>query len=155
MVPSFISRGTPHQPTREASISEGRNLNEFSQQPVILTAEAGVFYMPQSWDIGQIIWLPLRRKACWGFLHQKNPTASANHQTTAAVERLRDFSCTFSVEVHGSLNRSQHNADKRPLDSYTTAVVLLSAGHHRRSLLAHVSGKAPQQYIAGGTRLKC
>jgi hypothetical protein len=50
MVPSVISRGTPHQPTREASISEGRNLNEFSQ-----TAEAGVFYMPQSWDMGQII----------------------------------------------------------------------------------------------------
>jgi hypothetical protein len=35
MVPSVISRGTPHQPTREASISEGRSLNEFSQQPVI------------------------------------------------------------------------------------------------------------------------
>jgi hypothetical protein len=55
--------------------------------------------MPQSWDMGQIIWLPLRRKACWGFLHEKNPTASAgfepansgtrgqhaNHQTTEAV----------------------------------------------------------------------
>jgi hypothetical protein len=99
MVPSVIFRSTPHQPTREASISEGRNLNEFSQQPVIMTAEAGVFYMPQSWDMGQIIWLPLRRKVCWGFLHEKNPTASArfepansgtsgqhaNHQTTEAV----------------------------------------------------------------------
>jgi hypothetical protein len=67
MAPSFISRGTPHQPTREASISEGGNLNEFSQQPVILTAQSGIFYMPQSWDKGQIIWLPHRRKACWGF----------------------------------------------------------------------------------------
>jgi hypothetical protein len=28
---------------------------------------ARFFYMPQSWDMGQIIWLPLRRKACWGF----------------------------------------------------------------------------------------
>jgi hypothetical protein len=26
------------------------------------------FYMPQSWDMGQIILLPLRRKACGGFL---------------------------------------------------------------------------------------
>jgi hypothetical protein len=25
--------------------------------------------MPQSWDMGRIIWLPLRRKACWGFLY--------------------------------------------------------------------------------------
>jgi len=24
--------------------------------------------MPQSWDIRQILLLPLRRKACWGFL---------------------------------------------------------------------------------------
>jgi hypothetical protein len=54
--------------------------------------------MPQSWDMGQIISLPLRRKAYWGFLHEKNPTASAgfepansgtrgqhaNHQTTEA-----------------------------------------------------------------------
>jgi hypothetical protein len=57
--------------------------------------------MPQSWDMGQIILLPLRRKACWGFFFtsEKNPTASvgiepansgtrgqhANHQTTEAV----------------------------------------------------------------------
>ena len=33
--------------------------------------------MPQSWDMGQILLLPLRRKACWGFLLPKNPTASA------------------------------------------------------------------------------
>jgi hypothetical protein len=26
--------------------------------------------MPQSWDMGQIILLPLRRKACWGFFHK-------------------------------------------------------------------------------------
>jgi hypothetical protein len=33
--------------------------------------------MPQSWDMGQIILLPLRRKACWGFFHiRKNPTGS-------------------------------------------------------------------------------
>ena len=33
--------------------------------------------MPQSWDMWQILLLPIRRKACWGFLRTKNPTASA------------------------------------------------------------------------------
>jgi hypothetical protein len=28
------------------------------------------FYMPRSWDMGQIILLPLRRKACCGFFQQ-------------------------------------------------------------------------------------
>ena len=56
--------------------------------------------MPQSWDMGHIILLPLRRKAYWGFSGRpKNPTASAgfepansgpsgqyaNHKTTEAV----------------------------------------------------------------------
>jgi hypothetical protein len=56
--------------------------------------------MPQSWDMGHIILLPLRRKAYCGFFGcPKNPTASAgfepaisgssgqyaNHQTTEAV----------------------------------------------------------------------
>ena len=37
--------------------------------------------MPQSWDMGQIVSLPLRRKACWGlFGHPKNPTASAGYE---------------------------------------------------------------------------
>jgi hypothetical protein len=66
ILPSFISRGTPHHAALEASISEGRKLNIR-----ILPAAAGFFDMPQSWDMGQIIWLPLRRKACCGFLHQK------------------------------------------------------------------------------------
>jgi hypothetical protein len=36
------------------------------------------FYMPQICDMGPIILLPFRRKACWGFLSPfKNPTASA------------------------------------------------------------------------------
>ena len=58
--------------------------------------------MPQSWDMGQILLLPLRRKARWGFLGPKNPTASAgfepanlgargqhaNHYTTEAVNEM-------------------------------------------------------------------
>jgi hypothetical protein len=37
--------------------------------------------MPQSWDVGQIIFLPLRRKACCGFFStEKNPTASVGSE---------------------------------------------------------------------------
>ena len=36
--------------------------------------------MPQSWDMGQILLLPLRRKACSGFSRLKNPTASAGFE---------------------------------------------------------------------------
>jgi hypothetical protein len=41
----------------------------------------GFFYMPQICDMGPIILLPFRRKACWGFLSTfKNPTASAEFE---------------------------------------------------------------------------
>jgi hypothetical protein len=37
--------------------------------------------MPQSWDMGQILSLPLRRKACGGFFRcPKNPTTSAGFE---------------------------------------------------------------------------
>ena len=37
--------------------------------------------MPQSWDMGQILSLPLRRKACWPlFGHPKNLTASVRFE---------------------------------------------------------------------------
>ena len=40
-----------------------------------------VFNMPQTWDMGHIILLPLRRKAYWGFSGRpKNPTASAGFE---------------------------------------------------------------------------
>jgi hypothetical protein len=36
--------------------------------------------MPQICDMGQTALLPLRRKACCGFFHPKNPTASAGFE---------------------------------------------------------------------------
>ena len=36
--------------------------------------------MPQIYDMGPTAVLPLRRKACWGFFHPKNPTASAGFE---------------------------------------------------------------------------
>jgi len=36
--------------------------------------------MPQIYDMGLTALLPLRRKACWGIFHPKNPTASAGFE---------------------------------------------------------------------------
>ena len=36
--------------------------------------------MPQIYDVGPTALLPLRRKACRGFLRPKNPTASAGFE---------------------------------------------------------------------------
>ena len=36
--------------------------------------------MPQIYDMGPTALFPLRRKACWGFFHPKNPTASAGFE---------------------------------------------------------------------------
>jgi len=36
--------------------------------------------MPQIYDMGPTVLLPLRRKACSGFFHPKNPTASAGFE---------------------------------------------------------------------------
>jgi hypothetical protein len=56
IVPSFMSRGTPHHAARETSISEGRKLN-IRILPAARNEPhaAGFFYMPQSWDMGKII----------------------------------------------------------------------------------------------------
>jgi hypothetical protein len=44
------------------------------------TKRAGFFNMPQSWDMGQVGLLPLRRKACCGFFQPENPTASVGSE---------------------------------------------------------------------------
>ena len=63
---------------RETSASEGRKLlprNLASKYGIY--ESTGFFYMPQSWDMGQVLSLPLRRMVCWGlFGYPKNPTAS-------------------------------------------------------------------------------
>ena len=62
----------------ETSTSEGGNYYQILLANSNLRKSARIFYMPQSWDMGQIFLLPLRRKTYWGFSgHPKNPTASA------------------------------------------------------------------------------
>ena len=46
--------------------------------------------MPQSWDMGQILSLPLRRKACGRFFRSpKNPTTSAGFEPEASMLTTR------------------------------------------------------------------
>jgi hypothetical protein len=66
---------------------------------VTSTGIVGVFYMPQTCNMGLTALLPLQRKACRGFIRLKNPMAlagfepvnlgtriqQANHQTTEAT----------------------------------------------------------------------
>ena len=62
---------------RETSTSEGGNYYQ------ILLANSNLrnFYTPQSWEMEQILLLPFRRKAYWGFSgHPKNPTASTGFE---------------------------------------------------------------------------
>jgi hypothetical protein len=67
----------------------------------------GFFYMSQICDMGPIILLRFRRKACWGFLSPfKNPTASAGFEPanlgTSAPPKPRtnnSYLCTFSYLV--------------------------------------------------------
>jgi hypothetical protein len=54
---------------------------EFGQQFRNFSKRAGFFYMPQSWDIGQIILLPLRRKACCGFFQQEKSYSFGRERT--------------------------------------------------------------------------
>jgi hypothetical protein len=48
----------------------------------------GFFYMPHICDMGKTALLPLRRKACCGFLRLKNPTASAGFEPAILDTRL-------------------------------------------------------------------
>jgi hypothetical protein len=55
---------------RETSTSEGGNYSLppiLPSQPQFPEKTDGIFYIPQSWDMGHIILLPFRRKAYWGF----------------------------------------------------------------------------------------
>ena len=82
LAPNKFPHSSPEAPRiiqmRETSTSEGGNYYLILLANSNLRKSARIFYMPQSWGIGQILLLPLRRKAYWGFSgHPKNRTASA------------------------------------------------------------------------------
>jgi hypothetical protein len=88
-VPAFFSRGATHHTDARDLYQRRRELppnfasgSEFTRIPL------GFFYMPQSWDMGHIILLPLRRKAYWGFFGcPKNPTG-LNPRTRVPVASM-------------------------------------------------------------------
>jgi hypothetical protein len=66
--------------------------------------------MPQSWDMGQIVLLHLRRKACLGFFHiGKNPAASVGNNNDSYIYFSRPGvaqclrPCATSRTVPGSI----------------------------------------------------
>ena len=61
--------------------------------------------MPQSWDMGQILSLPLRREACRGFFKcPKNPTTSAGFEPTNSGTRGQNANHLPSKAVDSGLN---------------------------------------------------
>jgi hypothetical protein len=62
-------RHIPHRHERPQPAKEGTNTRYFASTFVI-HGGTSFFYMPQSWDMGQILSLPLRRKAYWGFFRR-------------------------------------------------------------------------------------
>ena len=88
-VPSFISRGaTHHIGARDLCYRRKELLPRNSASKSGIYESTRFFYIPQSWNMGQILSLPLRRKACWGlFGHPKNPTASAGFETSNSGTR--------------------------------------------------------------------
>jgi hypothetical protein len=66
-LPSFTTRGTVYQSDTQRTLLAEEGTNGILPAMSKLTKRAGFFNIPQSWDMGQIILLPLRRKACCGF----------------------------------------------------------------------------------------
>jgi hypothetical protein len=68
---------------------------EFGQQFRNFRRQLGFLYMPQSWDMGQIILLPLRKKACCGFFQLEKSDAFGR-------ERTRDlgYQSTLKVSIY-------------------------------------------------------
>ena len=64
-VPAFISRGATHHTDARDFYQRRRELlpMNFASKSVIHENPLGSFTCPQSWDMGHIILLPLRRKA--------------------------------------------------------------------------------------------
>ena len=74
-------RHASYRCARPLPAKAGTITNEFCKQIRNSRKITRFFYMPQSWDMGHILLLPLQRKAFWGFSGRpKNPTASAGFE---------------------------------------------------------------------------
>ena len=78
--------------------------------------------IPQSWNMGQILLLPLRRKAYWGFLRPKNPTSSAGFEPANLGARGHYVSLTWS-DINECIGDSYENVSENQLWSVVCSVV--------------------------------
>jgi hypothetical protein len=81
LTPEFTP-SSPEALHTKLSASEGANyiLRNLANKSVIF-GRTRFFYMPQSWDMGQIILLPLRRKACYGFFQPEKSDGFGRKRT--------------------------------------------------------------------------
>jgi hypothetical protein len=71
-VPSFISRGAAHQQAWALSSNEGRNYVYLNLASKFVTHErTRSFYMPQSWDMGQMFYFPSEGRHAENFSTEK------------------------------------------------------------------------------------
>jgi hypothetical protein len=78
---SFIHhRGAAYQTGMQCSLLAKKETTCNFASNFAISERARFFYMPQNWDMGQIILHSLRRKACCGFFRRKNPMASAGRE---------------------------------------------------------------------------
>jgi hypothetical protein len=80
-LPSFTTRGAVYQSDTQRTLLAEEGTNGIWPAISEFTKRAGLFCMPQSWDMGQIILLPLRRKACSGFFQQKKSDGFGSERT--------------------------------------------------------------------------
>ena len=103
LAPNKFPHSSPEVPRiiqmSETSTSEGGKYYQILLANSNLWKSARIFYIPQSWDMGQILLLPLRRKAYWRFSgHPKNPTASCKFHPHAyhlkrSLQTFSEFWC--------------------------------------------------------------
>ena len=112
--PSFISRGaTHHLGTRDLCQRRRELYKEFCQY-IIIHGSTRFFYMPQRWDMGQILSVPLRRKACGGFFRcPKNLTSAgfepANSGSMLATRPPKPSPPCYFMFRNISFHQSLHN----------------------------------------------
>ena len=116
----------------------------------------GFFYMPQICDMGPIILLPFRRKACWGFLSPfKNPTASAGferanlgirgqHATSETPKPLRHKNNKYTCPIRNRKEEGAtgfYNTQVPTLLQSTPAEILLAEDYNFVLSHAHSYGQ--------------
>jgi hypothetical protein len=84
-------RCIPSRHERPLLAKERTILRNLASKSVIF-GRTRFFYIPQSWDMGQIILPALRRKACCGFFQPKNSDSFGR-------ERTRDFGYQASTQT--------------------------------------------------------